>query len=96
MSPAKKIFHSRLPKTSLNGISFTFLCYSKTSDLHLVLEYFFFIKKNCIKKELCKKSFENELCGNLHTGRKGSTLLLPKLYKSNFYLHQQRSSSYQV
>ena len=36
----KKIFHSRSTKTLLNGISFTFLSYWKTSDLHLVLEDF--------------------------------------------------------
>ena len=33
------------------------------------------MEKNCIK-ELCKKSFENELCGILHTHRKQSSLLL--------------------
>ena len=34
----KKKFHSRLPETVLNSISFTFLSNWKTSDLHLVLE----------------------------------------------------------
>ena len=73
MCATKKNFHYRLPKTTLNGISFTFLSSWKTSDLHLRLEHF--IKNNCIE-ELCKKSFESKLRGILHTRRKGSLLLL--------------------
>ena len=46
----KKIFHSRLPKTALNGI-FTFSSCWKTSDLQ---------KKNYIKEPI-KKLFENTL-----------------------------------
>ena len=54
----EKIFQSRLPKTVLNSIFFTFLSYWETPEMCLVTEDF--TKKNCIK-ELCKKSFENIL-----------------------------------
>ena len=69
----KKIFHSRLPKTVSNSISFTILSYWKPSDVNLVPEDFY-KKKNCIK-ELCK-NFLLKLCGIPHTRRKGLSMLL--------------------
>lgn len=67
-----------------------FLFYSKISDLHLVLEDF------CKKRFLLKKYLKNhlkiffiKLCRFLHTHRKGSSLLLQKLCKSNFHIYQQ-------
>ena len=51
-------FYSRLPKTVLNGVSFIFLSYRKTSGLHLISRDF--NEKRTIKKS-CKKSFENIL-----------------------------------
>ena len=37
----KKMFHSRSPKTTIQGISFTFLSYWITWDLYLILEDFY-------------------------------------------------------
>ena len=37
----RKFFDSRSLKATLNGISFTFVSYLKTSDLHLVPEEFY-------------------------------------------------------
>ena len=48
--------------------------------------------KNDFIKELYKKSLENKSCGVLHTRSKGSSLLLQKLHKTNFYFYQQQSS----
>ena len=49
----KKIFHSKLPKTALDIISFTSLSYWwKASDWHLILENFY--KKNVLKN--CTKN----------------------------------------
>ena len=54
MLATKKIFHSQLPKTTLNNICFTFLSYWKTSDLHFILEDF-------SKKQLYQRTIENHL-----------------------------------
>ena len=54
MCATKRIFHSRLTKRILNSISFTFLSYWKTSDLHFILEDIFKknVLKNCAKNQL--------------------------------------------
>ena len=64
-----KIFHFRLRKTTLNDISFTFLSYWKTSDLHLILEDFYkkrIVLKNCVKvylkKNYVEKKVERKIC----------------------------------
>ena len=43
----ENIFHSRLPKVALNGIFSIFLSYSKTSNLHHVVEEFYIKKGFC-------------------------------------------------
>ena len=50
-----------------------------------------FHKKDC-NKELCKKSFENNLCGIPRTRIKRIISAFIKIYKSEFYFHQKRSS----
>ena len=45
----KKIIQSRLPKTALNNIFFTFLSYWITLDLHLTLEDLKITFKHCTK-----------------------------------------------
>ena len=86
----KKNFHSRSSKMALIGIVFPFLFYWKTSDLHLVPLYYTkkrIVLNNCVKNH--SKMFLIVSCRIPHRHRKRSSLLLQKLYKSNFYLYQQ-------
>ena len=64
-SATKKLFHSQSPKTILNGISFAFLCYWKTSDLHLIVELYIILLKNHVRNHL-KITFV-EFC--IHAGK---------------------------
>ena len=69
----------------------TSLSCRKTSDLHLILEDFYKKRiplKNCVRMKI----FLIKLSGIPHKHRKGSSLPLQKLYKSNFYLFQQQGS----
>ena len=66
----KKIFYSRMPKTTLYCIGFTFSCNRKTSNLHIMLVGFYKKKllKNCKNDlkinylEFCKYAKEDHLC----------------------------------
>ena len=61
----------------------TSLSCRKTSDLHLIPEDFYKKRiplKNCVKMKI----FLIKLSGIPHKHRKGSSLPLQKLYKSNF------------
>ena len=83
-------FLLKITWNDMKQLLLNFLFHSKISDLHLVLEDF------CKKRFLLKKYLKNhlkiffiKLCRFLHTHRKGSSLLLQKLCKSNFHIYQQ-------
>ena len=86
----KKDFHSRLTQTTWNSISFTFLSYGKTSDLHLILDDFYkktvtalancvksYLKINCM--EFCIHTEKDHLCFHKNSAYQISTFINSKV-----------------